>query len=247
MAYIASHLAIAGTVAAVLLFLLAALPLVYLQPPPAGFLESIFLTALFGAMSAAFALVPGLAAAMAARGRWGPLSQVFYIPAVVPPTSVGVLLLASFQVPRAACIGGIEWTCGIAAFVSEHVVNRPLGILIAMWVMALPVTFSIYDGALREERAEVFFRSLGYSGTRLVWVMMRSLRSTTTSAFIFAWIRSFGELGVLLVFASYPPTAAIYIYNAWLTYGVGPAVGASLAVATVAYMTAYLARRWLSR
>ncbi|MFN3804540.1 MAG: sulfate ABC transporter permease [Pyrobaculum sp.] len=247
MAYIASPHAVAGTVAAALLFLLAALPLVYLQPPPPGFLESIALTAVFGAISAALALAPGLAAAMITRSGWGLLSQVFYIPAVVPPTSVGVLLLASFQVPRAACIGGVEWTCGLAAFVSEHVVNKPLGILIAMWVMALPIAFSIYDGALREERAEVFFKSLGYSGMRLMWVMMRSLRSATASAFIFAWIRSFGELGVLLIFASYPPTAAIYIYNAWLTYGVGPAVGASLAVATVAFMMAYLARRWLSR
>jgi len=45
------------------------------------------------------------------------------------------------------------------------------------------------------------------------------------AAFVFSWIRSFGELGVLLIFASYPMTASIYIYQAWLNHGVGPAWG----------------------
>ncbi len=242
-----TNAAIAGVAIAIVILLLVALPAVYFEPPPPGFLESVLLTAAFGGLAAAIALTPGLAAAMLARKRWSALAQVLYIPAVVPPTSVGVLLLASFYIPRSLCIEGVEWSCGVAAFVSGHVVNKPLGILIAMTIMALPLTFSIYDGALREERAEVFLKSLGYSGLRLLFAMMRSLKTATVSAFVFAWVRSFGELGVLLVFASYPPTASIYIYNVWLIYGVGPAVGASLTVVAVVFAVAYVVRRWLSR
>jgi len=51
---------------------------------------------------------------------------------------------------------------------------------------------------------------------------------------------------VLLIFASYPVTASIYIYQAWLSYGVGPAVGASLAVIAAVAALAFVARRWLS-
>ena len=125
--------------------------------------------------------------------------------------------MASFS-PRLFCEGGVEVLCALASFVSEHVINRPLGVLIAMAVMALPTSFSIFDGALREERAEAFFRALGFSGLRLLLLLLLSLRSATASARVFSWIRSFGELGVLLIFASYPMTASIYILQAWHIY-----------------------------
>ena len=51
---------------------------------------------------------------------------------------------------------------------------------------------------------------------------------------------------MLLIFASYPVTASIYIYQAWLIYGVGPAVGASLVVIAAVAVLAFVARRWLS-
>jgi molybdate/tungstate transport system permease protein len=231
-----------------LLLLLVFLPLVHISPPPPGLFESMTLTAAFGLAAAALSLVPGLAAALALRrgGVWAVLAQVLYVPAVVPPTSVGVLLLASFSLPRLYCAEGVEALCCAASFVNEYIINRPLGVLIAMTVMALPVAFSVFDGALKEERAEIFFRSLGLSGPRLLLTLLLSLRTATVSAFIFAWIRSFSELGVLLIFASYPVTASIYIYQAWHIYGVGPAVGASLAVVALAVAAAYLARRWLS-
>ncbi len=239
--------AIVGATASVLALLLVALPLLYLSPPPPGFVESIVLTAVFGLAASLLSLLPGLAAALAAQrgGFWGGIAQILYIPAVVPPTSVGVLLLASFSLPRAACFEGAHFLCGVAEFVSEHVINRPLGVLIAMVVMALPTAFSIFDGALKEERAEAFFRSLGFSGPRLLLLLLLSLRPAAVAAFVFSWIRSFGELGVLLIFASYPMTASIYIYQAWLNHGVGPAVGASLAVIAVAVAIAFVARRWL--
>jgi tungstate/molybdate transport system permease protein len=240
--------AVVGASVSILLLLLVALPLAYFEAPPPGLVESVALTAVFGLVASLLALVPGLAAALAVRrgGVLGVLSQVLYVPAVVPPTSVGVLLLASFSLPRAACAEGAEALCGAAEFISEHVVNQALGVLIAMTVMALPVSFSIFDGALREERAEAFFRSLGFSGARLLLLLLLSLRSATVSALVFSWIRSFGELGVLLIFASYPMTASIYIYQTWLAYGVGPAVGASLVVMAVAVALAFAARRWLS-
>jgi len=240
--------AVVGASVSVLLLLLVALPLAYFEAPPPGFVESVALTAVFGLAASLLALVPGLAAALAVRrgGLLGVVSQVLYVPAVVPPTSVGVLLLASFSLPRAACVEGVGLLCGVAAFVSGHVVNKPLGILIAMTVMALPVSFSIFDGALREERAEAFFRSLGFSGLRLFLLLFLSLRSATVSALVFSWIRSFGELGVLLIFASYPMTASIYIYQTWLTHGIGPAVGASLVVMAVVMALAFVVRRWLS-
>lgn len=221
--------------------------MLYVDLPPPGFVESFVLTAVFGLAASLLSLVPGLAAAVAARrgGAWGALAQVLYIPAVVPPTSVGVLLLASFS-PRLFCEGGVEVLCASASFVSEHVINRPLGVLIAMAVMALPTSFSIFDGALREERAEAFFRALGFSGLGLLLLLLLSLRSATASALVFSWIRSFGELGVLLIFASYPMTASIYIFQAWHSYGVGPAVGASLAVIAAVAALAFVARRWLS-
>ena len=199
-----------------LLLLFVFLPLVHARPPPPGLFESMTLTAAFGLAAAALSLVPDLAAAMALRrgGIWAVLAQVLYVPAVVPPTSVGVLLLASFSLPRLYCAEGVEALCCAASFVNEYIINRPLGVLTAMTVMALPVAFSIFDGALREERAEIFFRSLGLSEPRLLLTLL-SLRTATVSAFIFAWIRSFSELGVLLIFASYPVTASIYIYQAW--------------------------------
>jgi molybdate/tungstate transport system permease protein len=239
--------AVVGLTASVLLLLLVALPLLYVDPPPPGFVESFVLTAVFGLAASLLSLVPGLAAAVAARrgGAWRALTQVLYIPAVVPPTSVGVLL-ASFSLPRLFCEEGVATLCALASFVSEYVINRPLGVLIAMAVMALPTSFSIFDGALREERAEAFFRALGFSGLRLLFLLLLSLRSATASALVFSWIRSFGELGVLLIFASYPVTASIYIYQAWLSYGVGPAVGASLAVIAAVAALAFVARRWLS-
>jgi molybdate/tungstate transport system permease protein len=240
--------AVVGLTASVLLLLMVALPLLYVDPPPPGFVESFVLTAVFGLAASLLSLVPGLAAAVAARrgGAWGALAQVLYIPAVVPPTSVGVLLLASFSLPRLFCGGGVATLCVLASFVSEYVINRPPGVLIAMAVMALPTSFSIFDGALREERADAFFRALGFSGLRLLLLLLLSLRSATASALVFSWIRSFGELGVLLIFASYPVTASIYIYQAWLSYGVGPAVGASLAVIAAVAALAFVARRWLS-
>jgi molybdate/tungstate transport system permease protein len=238
--------AVVGLTASVLLLLIVALPLLYVDPPP-GFVESFVLTAVFGLAASLLSLVPGLAAAVAARrgGAWRALAQVLYIPAVVPPTSVGVLLLASFSLPRLFCEEGVATLCALASFVSEYVINKPLGVLIAMAVMALPTSFSIFDGALREERAEAFFRALGFSGPKLLLLLL-SLRSATASALVFSWIRSFGELGVLLIFASYPMTASIYIYQAWLIYGVGPAVGASLVVIAAAAALAFVARRWLS-
>ncbi|MEZ0319508.1 MAG: sulfate ABC transporter permease [Pyrobaculum sp.] len=235
----------AGLLAAVLM----AVPLAYAAAPPPGLAEALLLTAAFGAAASATSLVPGMAAAMAARrgGRLGAAAQVLYVPAVLPPTAVGVLLLATFSYPRALCQLGAEALCPLAELSLGHVINHPLGVYIAMTVMALPVTFSIYDGALKEERAEAYLRSLGFSGPGLVYLLMKSLRPATASAFLFSWVRSFGELGVLLVFASYPPTASIYIYNAWLIYGVGPAVSASLITAAVVTAAAYLARRWLYR
>ncbi|MEM1598958.1 MAG: sulfate ABC transporter permease [Pyrobaculum sp.] len=241
--------AVVAASAGVLVAFLLALPLAYADAPPPGLAESLALTAAFGAAAAAASLVPGLSAAMAARrgGLWRALAYVLYVPAVVPPTAVGVLLLASFSLPRALCQGGVAAACPAAEFVLGNVLNKPLGVLIAMAVMALPISFSIYDGALKEERAEVYLRSLGFTGVRLQVALLRSMKSATASAFVFSWIRSFGELGVLLVFASYPPTASIYIYNAWLIYGVGPAIGASLAVIGITLAVAYVARKWLSR
>ena len=236
--------AVAASTAALLALLLLALPLVFLSAPPPGFVESFLFTAAASAAAAGGSLLPGLAVAMAARrgGAWGALGMVLYVPALVPPTSVGVLLLAAFSTPRLLC-----GDCPLSQFVSAWVVNQPLGVLLAMWVMALPVAYSIYDGALREERAEAFFRSLGFSGLRLLVLTAMSLREATLSAALFAWLRGFGELGVLLVFANYPYAASIYIYNAWLIYGVGPAIGASLAVVAAALAVGYAARRWLSR
>lgn len=227
MAFSASAAIAAGT-ASLLVLLLLALPALFLQPPPPGFLQAFLTTAAVGAAAAAASLLPGLSAAV-----WrSPLSALLYMPAVVPPTSVGVLLLASVSVMGEAVRRLLE--------------NNVPGIFLAMFVLALPTSYSIYDGALREERTEVFLRSLGFSGLRLLLEVMISLRRATVSAFVFSWIRSFGELGALLVFASYPPTMAVYIYNAWLIYGVGPAVGASIAVMLLAVALAYAARRWLS-
>lgn len=231
------------------LLLLVFLPLYFVTwPLPPGFLEAFLYTALFGGVAAALSLVPGLAAALASSrgGVLGALSQVLYVPAVVPPTSVGVLLLASFNLPRALCMNGVGAFC-VLRDLPSYVVNQPLGVLIAMAVMALPVSYAVFDGALREERAELYFRSLGFSGLSLLFMVLLSMRRAALAAFVFAWVRSFGELGVLLVFASYPVTASIYIFNAWLTYGVGAAVGASLAVALVSIGVAYLARWRLSK
>lgn len=240
---------VSGVSVAFLIFVLVALPLVHFAPPPPGFVDSFVLTAVLGGLTAALSLLPGLAAAMAARrgGRWELFMSFMYIPAVVPPTSVGVLLLATFNLPGLYCREGVVELCGLAEFVQRNVINNVAGIFIAMFVMALPVSFSIYDGALREERAEAFFRSLGFSGLRLLLVTASSLRSATLSAFVFSWVRSFGELGVLLVFASYPPAMAVYIYNAWLQYGVPQAVGASVVMIAIGVAAAFLLRRWSSK
>ncbi|MCY0891700.1 MAG: sulfate ABC transporter permease [Pyrobaculum arsenaticum] len=235
--------------AGLLLMLLVFLPIYFVTwSMPPGFFEAFLYTALFGAAAAALSLLPGLAAALASRrgGVVGALSQVLYVPAVVPPTSVGVLLLASFNLPRALCINGVGAFCPLRDL-PAYVVNQPLGVLIGMTVMALPVSYAVFEGALREERAELYFRSLGFSGFSLLFMILLSMRRAALTAFVFAWVRSFGELGVLLVFASYPVTASIYIYNAWLTYGVGAAVGASLATALVSIGVAYLARWRLSK
>ncbi|MEM0370819.1 MAG: sulfate ABC transporter permease [Pyrobaculum sp.] len=248
MAYLNSVYILAGASASLLFFLLIATPMFFFAEPPPGFLYSLALTAVLGAATSALALPFGLASAMAARrrGGWEAAAMLMYLPAVIPPTSVGVLLLATFNLPRLLCQGGASYLCGLSDIITNYVVNNVAGIFIAMYVMALPVAFSIYDGALREERAEAFFRSLGFGGLKLLILTAASLRTATLSAFIFSWIRSFGELGVLLVFASYPPTTAIYIYNTWLTYGVPPAVGASIVLMTIGVAAAYLLRRWSS-
>ncbi len=230
------------------MFLLILLPAYFVEAPPPGLLNAFAITAALGGLAALLSLPVGLATALAARrgGVWSAVAQILYVPAIVPPTSVGVLLLASFSLPRALCAGGIPVACPLSQFY-DYFVNRPLGVLLAMFVMALPVSFSIYDGALKEERAEAYLRSLGFSGFALIGSLMSSLRPATVSALVFSWIRSFGELGALLIFASYPVTTSIYIYNAWLIYGVGPAVGASLAVMAAVLAIAYAVRAWLSR
>lgn len=241
-------LSLAASAAVALLLLLVLLPLYFVEAPPLGLTSALATTASLGGLAALLSLPMGLAAALATRrgGLWGAAMQALYVPAVVPPTSVGVLLLASFSLPRALCAGGAPAACPLSQ-IYDYFVNKPLGVLLAMFVMALPTSFSIYDGALKEERAEAYLRSLGFSGLSLLGALMSSLRRATISALVFSWIRSFGELGTLLIFASYPVTTSIYIYNAWLIYGVGPAVGASLAVMAAVLATAYAVRTWLSR
>ncbi|MCU7788632.1 MAG: sulfate ABC transporter permease [Pyrobaculum sp.] len=231
-----------------MILLLIVLPLAHAGELAPGLGESLVLTALFSVAASALALLPGLAVAMWGRapGR-GLAAQILYVPAVVPPTAVGVLLLGSVTAPGKIC----GWLGVDCRYVSEALyglfVNKPAGIVLAMFVMALPVVYAVFDGALREVRAEAYFRSLGFGGLKLLWLVLLSLRRAAASAFIFSFLRGFGELGVLLIFAAYPPTLPIYIYNSWLIYGVGPAVTASLLTMAIGVVSAYVIRLWLSR
>ncbi|ACB39912.1 sulfate ABC transporter permease [Pyrobaculum neutrophilum] len=227
-------LALAAVVfVALLLFIL---PVAYLGAPPPGFAEVFLLTALFSGAAAGLGLLPGLAVAVWGRGGWrAAVAQILYAPAVVPPTAVGVLLLAAFRNPLLP-----EWLYGFF-------VNKAAGVLLAMFVMALPVSYAVFDGALKDVRAELYFRSLGLGGLRLLAALLLSLRRAAAAAFLLSFLRGFGELGVLLIFASYPPTMSIYIYQAFLQEGLGATVAASMAVAALGVSTAYLLRLWLSR
>lgn len=160
------------------------------------------------------------------------------------PNGGGVLLLASFNSPGELCrlAGG---SCGWAAWLYGAFVNKPAGVVLAMLVMALPVTYAVFDGALRKSRTEAYFRSLGLRGLSLIWAMLLSLRRAAVSALILSFLRGFGELGALLIFASYPPTVPIYIYNSWLIYGVGPAASAAILVIAASAVAAYLLKIWL--
>lgn len=227
-------LALAAVVfVALLLFIL---PVAYLGAPPPGFGEAFLLTALFSGAAAGLGLLPGLAVAVWGRGGWrAAAAQILYAPAVVPPTAVGVLLLAAFRNPLLP-----EWLYGFF-------VNKAAGVLLAMFVMALPVSYAVFDGALKDVRAELYFRSLGLGGLRLLAALLLSLKRAAAAAFLLSFLRGFGELGVLLIFASYPPTMSIYIYQAFLQEGLGATVAASMAVAALGVSTAYLLRLWLLR
>ncbi len=232
----------------ILLLLLIILPLLYAGPLPPGFTETLLTTAFFSGVASVISLPFGLATALWGRspGR-AFISQVLYVPAVVPPTSVGVLLLSAVMSPSKIC-SAVGQNCDfISNALYAFFVNKPAGVLLAMFVMALPVSYVVFDGALREIRAEAYFKSLGFKGAGLLLMILLSLRKATISAFIFSFLRGFGELGVLLIFASYPPTLSIYIYNAWLIYGVGPAVTASLLAMGAGIVSAYVVRIWFSK
>lgn len=233
----AAAYALSSAPLALVLAFLYVLPSAFASPPPPGFLSALATTAAASSIASLLGALSGFVVAFEARRNavLSALSPLMLSIAVVPPTALGVLLLASLGALRALGAGAA----------ADALINTFAGVVLAMYFVAASTSYSVVEGALRSGELEAFLRSLGLSELQQMALTLASLKRTLLVAYATSWLRGFGELGALLIIAQTPVTAALYIYNAWQIYGVGPAASASLALMAFGSASAYLLlRRW---
>ena len=200
--------------------------------------EAFWLSLWLAAGVTTASLLLGLPAAYAlARSRfWGRAVVSFFL---VSPVIVPVIVLAlGFYV----------------LFAPLGLIGRPLGLLLAHTVLALPVVIIIVEAAfLRADTSvELAARACGASFLRMFWhVSLPSVRPALISAGAFAFLTSFDEV-VLVLFLGGPQTVTLpkRIWEA-VKFEVDPsltAVSSLLVTLTiVALLVAEFGRRRLAR
>lgn len=220
MGYFRSHkpdglLALGGLTAALYALLLLGLPLLLVRPQ----LEARALYALANsaalASAAALLCVPpaALIGYVALNSRRSLLFTLVAFSTAVPHTAVGALIF-----PLVRGLGLID--------------TAPAALL-AMWVVSLPLAVATVRGAYLSlgPGLELLLRPLGLGRLPILLMYARAASKGLLLAALVAWLRAFSELGALLLVAFRPLTAGIYVYEAFLTSGLAPVIGASLLMA----------------
>jgi molybdate transport system permease protein len=179
--------------------------------------EIVARTLLCAAAAIALAAPPALALAwLLARYRFPGKSLVetlVVLPLVAPPVATGLLLLRLFG--RRGPLGApLHERLGV------DVVFTPLGVLVAMAVMALPLFVRTARVAFEgvEPRLERVARTLGASRRRVLATVTLPLAARgLTAAALLAGARALGEFGATIVVAGAIPgrteTLAVAIYQ----------------------------------
>lgn len=192
------------------------------------------------------ALVLGVAAGYVlarklVRGR-GVIEALLDLPVVLPHPIIGLGLL--LVLARGRLVGAaLEDRFGVA------VASAAPGIVVCMLVVSAPF---VVKAALEGFRAVPMSTvnvaaTLGAPPSRRFWTIELPLAWPQIRAgAILAWARAVSEFGSVVVFAYYPRTAPVLIWDRFSSYGLRAALGpASLLMITC--LVVFVALRWLSR
>ncbi|MEM3096072.1 MAG: hypothetical protein QW756_02920 [Nitrososphaerota archaeon] len=184
-----------------------------LPPDPYTSLINTVLTA-SAATLFAFPIALILAFYTTKRGLGGMIPFITFSTAI-PHTSIGLLLLPLFT-----RLGMVD--TAPAVIISMMVVSLPIG------VGSLASVFAVSQKSLDE-----FLQPLGLNELVILWLHMKAAVLGVVTSVILMWLRSFSELGALLIVANRPVTVGVYLFELFNRGGAAASILYAVLVAAI--------------
>ena len=185
--------------------------------------SSATLLAVAGGIPVAYVL-----ARMPFRGR-AIVEALLELPLVIPHPVIGMAILLSMG--RQSVVGRTIAPLGLA------IVNSPVGIVIAMFVVSAPLfILGARESIARvDARLESVARTLGDDRWRAVRrVTLPLARNGIVNAGTAMWARATSEFGAIVLIAYHPRVASVLAYDRYVTYGLPTALPVAAALVIVA-------------
>lgn len=148
------------------------------------------------------------------RGLGGIIPFITFSTAI-PHTAVGLLLLPLFS-----RLGMVD--TAPAVIISMIVVSLPIG------VGSLTSVFAVSQRSLDE-----FLQPLGLNELDILWLHMKAAILGVVTSVILMWLRSFSELGALLIVANRPVTVGVYLFELFNKEGAAASILYAVFVAAI--------------
>ncbi len=147
------------------------------------------------------------------------INSLIDIPILIPHNAAGIALL--FALGPNSVIGGLNKSLGI------NVVDTYLGIVVAMAFVSAPFTIRSAQEAFSSVNPsmEKAARSMGASNLKVFTNVTFPLASRGIMAgCVLTWARAIAEFGAVVILAYYPKTAAVDLYDVFVSGGLSAAM-----------------------
>lgn len=168
------------------------------------------------------------------------LDNLIDLPILIPQTVVGIALLILLG-PKSPIGEFMYKNCRLA------IANGYLGIIAAQVFVSSPFLIRSAINAFEniDQRLEDASRTLGGSPLSTFWRISFPLAgSGIFNGCILSWARSLSEVGSLMVIAYYPMTAAVFIYDEFIKYGLAETQPIAILL-VISCLWAFIALRWI--
>jgi ABC-type sulfate transport system permease component len=182
-------------------------------------LNTFVLASIASALS--FPLAVFLGFYVSRRGAGAVLPFMMFTTAI-PHTAIGLLFLPLFTV--------------------LNLVDTAPAVVLTMTAVSIPLGVGSFASGFSAslKSLDEFLSSIGVGELRNILINLRAAKTVAAVSFILMWLRSFSELGALLIIANRPVTVGVYLFELFNRGGAALAVPYSIVVALIGLCFSYL-------